>query len=139
MNKVLKGCMGVFGGMTSYLFGGWSALLGVLLVLVIIDFLTGLTAGAIEKKLASEIGFKGIARKVGIFVIIVCGHLIDIVLGTGTMIRDAASFFYIANELLSIVENAGRIGLPVPEVFTQAIKILNDKSEPKLSEKADEE
>lgn len=117
------------GACASYLFGGWSQLLGILLAFVIIDYIAGVFASAIEGKLSSDIGRKGIAKKVFIFVIVAVAHLVDVALGNGNFFRDATIFFYLANETISILENGGRIGLPIPEVLQKAIEILKGKSQ----------
>jgi len=121
-----------FGGvLASYLFGGWSALLGVLLAFVITDYITGVMAAGIEGKLNSSIGWKGISRKVMIFVLVAMAHLVDMALGDSNVFRDATIFFYLANELLSIIENTGRIGLPVPDAIQKAVAILKGKGDVK--------
>lgn len=117
------------GAAASYLFGGWSALLGILVAFVAIDYVTGVMAAAVEGKLSSEVGLKGIAKKVLIFVLVAVANLVDNAVGGGHIVRDATIFFYLANELLSIVENAGRIGLPVPDVVKRAVDVLKGKSE----------
>lgn len=116
--------LGAFGG---YLFGGWSALLSVLLAFVIADYVTGIMAGYVEGKLSSKIGFRAIPKKIMIFVLVAVAHLIDSSLGENHLFRDATIFFYISNELISILENAGRIGVPVPEQLKQAIQILKGR------------
>lgn len=115
------------GSVVGYLFGGWSLLLQVLLVFVIIDYLSGLLASGVEGKLSSKVGFKGIAKKIMIFCLVAVGHLIDKALGDGSMIQNAIIFFYLGNELLSIVENAGRTGLKVPEQLKNAVAVLQGK------------
>ena len=115
----------MIGAIVGYLWGGWSTLLGVLLAFVIIDYVTGLLAAGSKGKLSSAIGFEGIARKVVIFLLVAVAHLIDVALGgNNDIFRDATIFFYIANELISIIENAGRAGLPVPEKLTNAVEVL---------------
>ena len=126
--SVFKTAVALGGGAVSYLFGGWSSLLGILLAFVVIDYITGFVAAGIEGKLSSEVGLRGIAKKIFIFVMIAVAHLADQAAGT-SIIRDAAIFFYLANELLSIIENSGRIGLPVPPIITQAVELLKVKSE----------
>lgn len=116
------------GTLLTYLFGGWSSLLGVLLFLVILDYVSGLTAAFLDKQLSSEIGFRGIARKVMVFAIVAVGHLIDIALGT-ELIMMAVIYFYMANELLSIIENSGKIGIPIPSALNNAVQILQNKGE----------
>ena len=117
------------GAVLSYLYGGWNALLGVLLAFVVADYLTGVAAAAVEGKLNSAIGFKGIAKKVGVFLVVAVAHLADTVLGDQSLIMDAAIFWYLANELLSITENAGRIGVPIPPVIARAVEVLRGKGE----------
>lgn len=119
------------GAMIGYLFGGWSILLQILLAFVIIDYVSGLLASGVEGKLSSKVGFKGIAKKLMIFVLVAVGHLVDKAIGDGHMIQDAIIFFYLGNELLSILENAGRTGLPVPEQIKSAVQILKGKGEGK--------
>ncbi len=114
------------GGVTGYLFGG-EALINTLLVFVAIDYLSGLIASAVEGKLSSKIGFRGIAKKVMIFAIVAVAHLIDRVIGGNDLVRDAAIYFYMANELLSIIENAGRTGLVVPEQIKGMVQVLKGK------------
>ncbi|MDN5323723.1 MAG: hypothetical protein PWQ67_2177 [Clostridia bacterium] len=124
----LKTAIGVGGACASYLFGGWSSLLGILLAFVVIDYITGVLASGVEGKLSSSIGIKGIAKKVFIFVMVAVAHLVDASLGDGHIFRDATIFFYLANEVISILENAGRVGLPVPPIIQQAIEVLKGKS-----------
>lgn len=115
----------MIGAIVGYLWGGWSTLLGVLLAFVIIDYVTGLLAAGSEGKLSSAIGFKGIARKVVIFLLVAVAHLIDVALGgNNDIFRDATIFFYLSNELLSIIENAGRAGLPISDKLASAVEIL---------------
>lgn len=117
------------GAVVGYLFGGWSELLGILLAFVVMDYVTGVLAASKEGTLRSAVGFKRIPKKVMIFVLVAVGHLIDRAVGTNGLFRDATVFFYLANELLSIIENAGRMGLPVPEQIKQAVEVLQGKSE----------
>lgn len=117
------------GAVVGYLFGGWSELLGILLAFVIMDYVTGVLAASKEGTLRSDVGFKRIPKKIMIFVLVAVGHLIDRAVGTNGLFRDATIFFYLANELLSIVENAGRMGLPVPEQIKQAVEVLKGRSE----------
>lgn len=115
------------GAIVGYLFGGWSTLLQILLAFVAIDYISGMLASGVEGKLSSKVGFRGIAKKVMIFAIVAVGHLIDKAIGEGHIFRDAIIFFYLGNELLSILENAGRTGLPVPEKIKSAVDILKGK------------
>ena len=119
------------GAIVGYLFGGWSVLLQILLAFTIIDYLSGILASGVEGKLSSKVGFKGIAKKLMIFFLVSVGHLIDKALGDGSMVQNAIIFFYLGNELLSIVENAGRTGLPVPNQIKNAVHVLKGKGESK--------
>jgi toxin secretion/phage lysis holin len=115
------------GAVVTYLYGGWSTLLGVLLAFVIFDYALGLIAAAVLGELKSKIGFVGIARKVFIFAMVGVGHLVDGILGDGHLFRDTVAYFYIANELLSLIENGGRLGAPIPPVIRQAVEVLKGK------------
>jgi toxin secretion/phage lysis holin len=126
---LIKYVTAIGGSLVTYLLGGWSALIQILVAFVVIDYITGVLAAAIRGKLNSNIGLKGIAKKVFIFVIVACGHLVDSAMGTQDLVRDAAIYFYIANELLSILENAGEIGLPVPDILKNAIERLKGKEQ----------
>lgn len=119
----------VIGAVVGYLFGESTGLLLMLFWMVVIDYGSGLAAGYTEKTLSSKIGFKGIVKKVMIFVMVALAHLVDSALGTKNMFRDATIVFYMANELLSIFENAGRMGVPVPDRLMQAVEVLKGKSE----------
>lgn len=121
----------VTGVVVGYLFGGWSLLLQALVTLVIIDYVTGLLASGVEGKLSSKVGFKGIAKKVMLFLVVAAGHVIDRLTGQGHVLGDSAIFLYIGNELLSIFENVGRSGVPIPDKFKNAVEILKGKGEGK--------
>jgi toxin secretion/phage lysis holin len=119
------------GAFVGWAFGGWSVLLQVLLALSVIDYLTGMLASTVEGKLSSKVGFKGAAKKLMIFCLVAVGHLVDKLLGDGSMVQNAIIFFYAGNELLSILENAGRTGLPVPDQIRNTVQILKGKGEGK--------
>lgn len=114
----------LLGAVVGYLFGGWSMLISILFAFIVIDYLSGVVAAAYLGKLSSSVGFHGIAKKVMIIIIVAAAHLADQGLGTEHVARDAVIFFYLANELLSILENAGKTGLPVPEQITKMVEIL---------------
>lgn len=128
MDKIFQSVVAVSGVITSFLFGGWPLLLNIFLAFVVIDYITGLIASGIQGQLNSKVGWKGIARKVVIFLIISVAHMIDVLLETqNNMIRNAVIFFYLANELLSIIENAGRIGIPIPRILLNAVEALKGR------------
>ena len=106
----------VIGAYIGWFLGGFDGLLYALVAFVVLDYITGLMVAILEKKLSSSIGFKGIFKKVLIFIFVGIGHIIDFyILQNGSAVRTAVIFFYLSNEGLSIVENAAKIGLPVPE------------------------
>lgn len=127
MENIIKIVVAIGGAIASFLFGGWSALLSILLTFVVIDYLSGVVAAAVKGQLSSSVGFIGIAKKVGIFAIVAVSHLVDTALGDQHVFRDAAIFFYLANEALSIIENIGVIGLPIPEQLKNAVEVLRKK------------
>jgi toxin secretion/phage lysis holin len=117
----------ILGGIAGLIFGESSGLISFLFWSSIIDYISGVFAGLIERKLSSKIGFKGIAKKVMIFVMVALAHQVDSALGTKNMFRDATIVFYIANEMISIFENAKRMGVDVPERLLQAVEVLKGK------------
>lgn len=128
MENFIKTVIAIGGAAASFLFGGWSPLLAVLLTFVAIDYVSGVIAAGAEGRLKSKVGMIGIARKVFIFAMVAIAHLVDTALGDQHVLRDATIFFYLANELLSIIENAGRVGLPVPAPIQKAVEVLKGKS-----------
>ena len=97
---------------------------------MVIDYITGVMCAITEKKLSSEVGFKGICRKVLIFLLVGIANILDVqVIQTGSVLRTAIIFFYISNEGVSLLENAAHLGLPVPEKIKVVLKQLHDKSE----------
>ena len=130
MDTAFKTVVAVGGSLISFFFGGWSSLLTILAIFVAIDYATGVLAAAKEKKLNSNVGLWGIAKKVAMFVVIGVANLVDLALGgENSLFRDAATFFYLANELLSILENAGRLGVAIPDKLRGAVELLNGKGE----------
>jgi toxin secretion/phage lysis holin len=116
------------GSFVSFLIGSVDSLVIILLCFVIADYVTGLIASAIEGRLSSQVGFRGIVRKLLIFVLVAVSHLLEIAIGWNNhFIRDAVIFFYITNELISIVENAGRAGVPIPSFLRKAIELFKDE------------
>ena len=95
---------------------------------MVADYITGVMCAIVEKKLSSEIGFKGIFKKVLIFILVGVGHLIDTnLIGDGSVLRTAIIFFYCSNEGVSMLENAGRLGLPIPEKLKDILVQLPNK------------
>lgn len=117
------------GGWLGYFLGGWDGLLYALIAFVAIDYVTGVMCAISNHTLSSEVGFKGICRKVLIFLLVGIGSILDAhVIGSGSVLRTAVIFFYISNEGVSILENAARLGLPVPEKIKTVLEQLHDRS-----------
>ena len=130
MENIFKATIAVSGSAVTYLWGEWSILLGILVAFVIFDYISGVMAAGYEGKLSSRIGFKAIPKKVMIFMFVAIGHLIDQAIGgDGHLFRDATIFFFMANELLSITENAGRMGVNIPPPIKRAIDVLKDRGD----------
>ena len=118
------------GGWLGYFLGGCDGLLYALLAFVVIDYITGVMCAIADKNLSSEVGFKGICRKVLIFLLVGVANVLDVqVIGTGSVLRTAVIFFYISNEGVSLLENAAHLGLPVPEKIKIVLKQLHDRAE----------
>ena len=112
----------------TYFFGGWDVALAVLITFMVFDYLTGVIIAIINKKLSSAIGFKGLAKKLFIIVILVVGVLLDRLINSGEWIfRTLVAYFYIANEGISIVENIAVLGVPVPEKIIDILEQIKEK------------
>ena len=128
--------VGVGGAYISRLFGGWSAGLTTLCIFMAFDYITGLVVAAVfgtspkteNGGLESRAGFKGLARKGVILAIVLISYRLDLLIGT-SYIKDAVIIAFCANELISLAENAGLMGIPIPKTITRAIEILNDKGD----------
>ena len=116
----------VIGGYIGYFLGGWDGFLYALIAFVAIDYLTGVMVAVLEKRLSSEVGARGIFKKVLIFALVAVAHIVDTqFIKTGSAIRTAVIFFYLSNEGISILENAGKIGLPIPAKLKAVLEQLN--------------
>lgn len=123
------------GGWLGYFLGGCDGLLIALVLFAVADYITGVMCAVADKKLSSEVGFKGICRKVIIFMLVGIAHIIDVnVIATGSVLRTAVIFFYLSNEGVSLLENAGHLGLPIPEKLKVVLEQLHDRSEKSDSE-----
>ena len=120
------------GGWLGWFLGGCDGLLYALIAFAVVDYVTGVMCAIVDKKLSSSVGFKGIFRKVLIFVMVGIAHILDTqIIGNGSVLRTAVIFFYISNEGVSLLENASHLGLPVPEPVKTVLKQLHDRSEGK--------
>ena len=125
----LRGVFAAIGAGLGYFLGGCDGFLYALIAFVAIDYLTGVMCAIVDKKLSSSVGFKGIFRKILIFVMVGVGHTLDAqILGGGDTLRTAVIFFYCANEGLSLIENAGHLGLPIPEKLKSVLAQLHNRS-----------
>lgn len=138
MKSTVCAISGIIGSGIACLFGGWSASLTTLIIFMIADYVTGLiVAGVFHKSkksstgnLDSRAGWKGLCKKFVTLLFVVIANRVDVQMGT-TFIRDAVCVTFITNELLSLVENAGLMGIPIPKVITKAISVLNTNEEEK--------
>ena len=116
------------GGWLGYMLGGMDGLLIALVVMMAIDYVTGIMCAIVDKKLSSAIGFKGIFKKVLVLMLVAVANIIDVhVVGTGSALRGATVCFYLSNEGLSILENAVHLGLPVPDGLLEALAQLHNR------------
>lgn len=116
------------GGWLGYFLGGCDGLLIALVVFVVVNYLTGVMCAIADHKLSSAVGFKGICRKVLIFLLVGIANILDVqVIGSGSVLRTAVIFFYISNEGVSLVENAAHLGLPVPDKLKDVLEQLHDR------------
>ena len=122
--------LAAIGGGLGWFFGEMDGFFYALIAFVVIDYPTGVMCAIIDKTLSSNVGFKGIFRKVLIFVMVGIGHVIDTqLIGSGDALRTAVIFFYISNEGVSLLENAGHIGLPIPEKLKEVLAQLHNRTE----------
>lgn len=127
---------GMIGSFIAAFFGGWTGAMATLLIFMAIDYVTGLIVAGVFKKsqktdsgaLESKAGWKGLIRKGMILLIVLIGYRLDLMLGAN-YIRDAVCIAFVVNELISIIENAGLMGIPIPSVITKAIDILKHKGD----------
>ncbi|WCK53824.1 phage holin family protein [Aneurinibacillus sp. Ricciae_BoGa-3] len=129
MREAFTLMFGLLASAATYFFGGWSQLLDVLVYMVIIDYCTGFLAAWMEQRLSSSIGFKGIGKKLLIFVAVTVAHKLDIALNSAGFLMNTAIYFYIANEGLSLFENITRAGLPVPRFIRNALIQLKKQTD----------
>lgn len=128
--SMIQFMVSVIGAYVGGLLGGIDGFLYALIIIVIIDYMTGVMVAFSQKKLSSEIGFKGIARKVLIFLLVCVANIIDNkLLANGSAIRTAVIFFYISNEGISILENTAKMGLPIPEKLKAVLQQLNKEDD----------
>lgn len=138
MKEFWNGIQFVFtmvGGWLGYFLGGCDGVLIALVVFVVMDYLSGVMCAVADKTLSSEVGFKGICRKIVIFILVGIANILDVqVIGSGSVLRTAVIFFYLSNEGVSLLENAAHLGLPVPAKLKVVLAQLHERAEDKEEE-----
>lgn len=130
--NVIQVVFAAIGGWLGWFLGGCDGLLFALIAFVAVDYITGVMCAIVDKNLSSSVGFKGICRKVLIFLLVGIAHILDAqVIGAGSVLRTAIIFFYLSNEGVSLLENAAHLGLPVPEKLKDVLEQLHDRAESK--------
>ena len=130
MDNIFKNILAGVCTVLSFLFGDMEGLMVALIALIILDYISGVIAAAVEKRLSSEMGAKGIAKKIFMLLIVALANIVDInVIGDGHVLKTVTVVFYICNECISLIENAGRIGVPVPKKLLDVLEQLRDKDE----------
>ena len=128
MDNVFKIILAWICTIISFLFGDMEGMLIALIALIILDYISGVIAAAVEKRLSSAVGAKGIAKKIFMLLIVALANIVDInVIGDGHVLKTVTVVFYICNECISLIENAGRIGVPVPKKLLDVLEQLRDK------------
>lgn len=134
MEKYFNAIVAVLATFFTYIFGSWDLAMQVLIVFMTLDYGTGVLYAYLIGQLSSEVGFKGLVKKCMILVVLIIGVMLDRMLGNGTWVfRTLVCYFYIANEGISLLENVGNIGIPIPNKMRQALEQLN-KDDDKESE-----
>ena len=128
MDNIFKNILAGVCTILSFLFGDMEGLMVALIALIILDYISGVIAAAVEKRLSSEVGAKGIAKKIFMLLIVALANIVDInVVGDGHVLKTVTVVFYICNECISLIENAGRIGVPVPKKLLDVLEQLRDR------------
>ena len=128
--SVIQFIFAAVGGWLGWFLGGCDGLLYALIAFVVVDYITGVMCAVVDKKLSSEVGFKGIFKKILIFLLVGIANLLDVnIIGNGSVLRTATIFFYLSNEGVSLLESATHLGLPVPEKLKSVLQQLHDRAE----------
>ncbi len=127
---IIDSIAGAVGAVLGFMYGEVTGLFWALIAFMALDYITGVIVAIIEKRLSSEVGFRGLAKKFLILVFVAVGHIADTyILGGTPAAMSAVMLFYIANEGISIIENAAALGLPVPKKITGLMEQIRNKSE----------
>lgn len=131
MKNIINFITGTLATALVYYLGGWDIALQTLLIIILLDYITGLCKAIHNKKLNSEIGLKGIVKKVGYLIIVAVAVILDRIAGNTGAIRTLVIYFFVANEGISILENWGGMGLPLPQKLTETLEQLKNDNNPK--------
>ena len=130
MDNIFKNTMAAVCTLISFLFGDMEGMLIALIALIILDYISGVIAAAVEERLSSAVGAKGIAKKIFMLLIVALANIVDInVIGDGHVLKTVTVVFYICNECISLIENAGCIGVPVPKKLLDVLEQLKNRDE----------
>lgn len=130
MDRIVQIVTGSICAICGFVWGEINGLLLALIAFMVLDYITGLSVAVVKKELSSAVGFKGIFKKVLILILVGVGNILDVhVLGEGSVCRSAVIGFYLANEGISILENAGKLGLPLPKKLVEILKQLKSKED----------
>lgn len=133
--KIFDSVVAIIATFFTYLFGGWDVALSILITFMILDYITGVIWAYIQKNLNSEVGFKGLVKKCTILIVLIVGAMLDRLLNSGEWVfRTLVAYFYIANEGISLLENIGNLGVPIPAKIKDALEQLNNKEESEKQE-----
>ena len=135
MKEFICAAIAGIGTFLTFIFGDWDVALQCLVIAIALDYVSGLIKAFINKELSSKIGVKGILKKVGVLVVVALAVLIDKITGESGAVRTLVIYYFVANEGLSIVENLGEAGLPIPDVIKKALKSLKNESKGKSNDK----
>ena len=127
-NTIIKNILAAICALFGFVFGDLNGIMIALIALIVMDYISGVLAAVVEKKLSSEVGAKGIAKKIFMLLIVAVANIVDInVIGEGHVLKSVTVIFYIANECISLIENAGRLGVPVPKKLLDVLEQLKNK------------
>lgn len=135
MKEFICAAIAGLGTFLTFIFGDWDVALQCLVIAVALDYISGVIKAFVNKELSSKIGLKGLLKKVGVFVIVALAVLIDKITGESGAVRTLVIYYFVANEGLSIVENLGEAGLPIPDVIKKALKSLKNEAKGKKNDK----
>lgn len=128
MNDIYKSFISGFIGVMGFLIGDFDGLFKALLVLIVADYITGVIVAVVRKKLSSEIGAKGIAKKILMLIIVAVANVLDVqIIGDGAALRNITIIFYAANEVISLLENTGALGVPYPQKLMDVLEQLKNR------------